>query len=83
MKFETILTELRSEKFEWFGPSPIEPFNLGLTRQPAAGLPAPRRVGRGGAGRDAGGPDRHPAEHRVGGFLAKFRKISLFLTSFR
>ena len=22
-----ILTELRSEKFEWFGPSPIEPFN--------------------------------------------------------
>ena len=24
-----ILTELRSEKFEWFGPSPIEPFNLG------------------------------------------------------
>ena len=26
--FERILTELRSEKFEWFGPSPIEPFNL-------------------------------------------------------
>ena len=24
-----ILTELRSEKFEWFGPSPIEPFNPG------------------------------------------------------
>ena len=24
-----ILTELWSEKFEWFGPSPIEPFNLG------------------------------------------------------
>ena len=23
-----ILTELWSEKFEWFGPSPIEPFNL-------------------------------------------------------
>ena len=22
-----ILTELRSEKFEWFDPSPIEPFN--------------------------------------------------------
>ena len=35
-------------------PSPIEPFNLGLTRQPAAGLPAPRRVGRGGAGPNAG-----------------------------
>ena len=28
-KFERMLTELRSEKFEWFGPSPIEPFNLG------------------------------------------------------
>ena len=27
-----ILTELRSEKFEWFGPSPIEPFNLGPYR---------------------------------------------------
>ena len=25
-----MLTELSSEKFEWFGPSPIEPFNLGL-----------------------------------------------------
>ena len=24
-----ILTELRSEKFEWFDPSPIEPFNSG------------------------------------------------------
>ena len=24
------MTELRSEKFEWFGPSPIEPFNQGL-----------------------------------------------------
>ena len=24
-----ILTELQSEKFEWFGPSPIEPFNSG------------------------------------------------------
>ena len=23
-----MLTELSSEKFEWFGPSPIEPFNL-------------------------------------------------------
>ena len=30
-----ILTELRSEKFEWFGPSPIEPFNSGLA--PPAG----------------------------------------------
>ena len=24
------MTELRSEKFDWFGPSPIEPFNLGV-----------------------------------------------------
>ena len=23
------MTELRSERFEWFGPSPIEPFNPG------------------------------------------------------
>ena len=26
--FQEFLTELRSEKFEWFGPSPIEPLNL-------------------------------------------------------
>ena len=26
-KISWILTELRSEKFEWFDPSPIEPFN--------------------------------------------------------
>ena len=24
---DTMFTELSSEKFEWFGPSPIEPFN--------------------------------------------------------
>ena len=30
LNFERILTELRSEKFEWFDPSPIEPFNFGL-----------------------------------------------------
>ena len=35
-----ILTELRSESFEWFGPSPIEPFNSG----PAVG--AVEREGR-------------------------------------
>ena len=29
-----ILTELRSEKFEWFGPSPIEPFNPALNGSP-------------------------------------------------
>ena len=29
LNFERILTELWSEKFEWFGPSPIEPFHLG------------------------------------------------------
>ena len=32
-----ILTELRSEKFEWFGPSPIEPFNLGVRRSRGRG----------------------------------------------
>ena len=30
LNFERILTELRSEKFEWFGPSPIEPSNPGI-----------------------------------------------------
>ena len=29
LNFERSLTELRSEKFEWFDPSPIETFNLG------------------------------------------------------
>ena len=29
MNFDRILTELCCEKFEWFDPSPIEPFNLG------------------------------------------------------
>ena len=32
-----ILTELRSEKFERFGPSPIEPFNPGEDRAEALG----------------------------------------------
>ena len=33
------MTELRSEKFAWFGPSPIEPFNSGEGRvRPAAEL---------------------------------------------
>ena len=36
--FERILTELRSEKFEWFGPSPIEPFNPG-SRHPGEVAP--------------------------------------------
>ena len=38
-KISWILTELWSEKFEWFGPSPIEPFNLG----PGRGAWGPRR----------------------------------------
>ena len=32
LNFERILTELRSEMFEWFDHSPIEPFNLGGDR---------------------------------------------------
>ena len=37
---ERILTELGSEKFEWFDPSPIEPFNLvGGPLPGAGGLP--------------------------------------------
>ena len=31
--FERIPAVLRSEKFEWFGPSPIEPFNPGRRRR--------------------------------------------------
>ena len=27
LNFDRMLTELWCEKFEWFGPSPIEPFN--------------------------------------------------------
>ena len=49
LNFERVLTELRSEKFEWFGPSPIEPFNLGLGSGPTssrssatATLPSPK-----------------------------------------
>ena len=41
------MTELRSEKFEWFGPSPIEPFNPGL-----AGGHAVKIVGWGKQGED-------------------------------
>ena len=43
-----ILTELRSEKFEWFGPSPIEPFNSGKDCARVASAQA-HRVGRCGA----------------------------------
>ena len=32
MNFERISTELRSEQFVFFGPSPTEPFNQGLVR---------------------------------------------------
>ena len=32
MNFKRILTELWREKFEWFDPSPIEPFNLDKNR---------------------------------------------------
>ena len=46
-----ILTELRSEKFVWFGPSPIEPFNSGddrhspTTRRDFGGLRRRQRSG--------------------------------------
>ena len=41
---QRILTELRSEKFEWFGPSPIEPFNSGLGHRRTLPL-GPRALG--------------------------------------
>ena len=63
-----ILTELRSEKFEWFGPSPIEPFNLGRSRRASKiSHPLVRRVRgvaeeEGAAARAAAGPRAAPAE---------------------
>ena len=45
-KIPKILTELRSEKFEWFDPSPIEPLNSGghprRRRRPGRGCRAAR-----------------------------------------
>ena len=32
LNFQRILTEVRPEKFEWFNPSPIEPFKSALAR---------------------------------------------------
>ena len=47
-KISWILTELWSEKIEWFGPSPIEPFNLALDGRPVRGSLGPH-VGHVGA----------------------------------
>ena len=47
-KISWILTELWSEKIEWFGPSPIEPFNLALDGRPVCGGLGPH-VGHVGA----------------------------------
>ena len=44
-----ILTELLSEKFEWFGPSPIEPFNP--ARDPSRRASGARSCSRGRGGR--------------------------------
>ena len=53
-----MLTELRSEKFEWFCPSPIEPFNLEAFSAP------PRPA-------NAGGRDPATAEETVSPFPKK------------
>ena len=50
LRIPRILTELWCERFEWFDPSPIEPFNLGPSRREApleeAGVrPAGRTAG--------------------------------------
>ena len=44
MNFDRILTELWCEKFEWFDPSPIEPFNLGREWGPSRQGERPLRV---------------------------------------
>ena len=49
-----MLCELWSEKFEWFGPSPIEPFNLGAVKPPVARGRAALKAGAGPANCAAG-----------------------------
>ena len=44
------MTELSCEKFEWFGPSPIEPFNVGR-RRPSRRGPRARRPASGSTSR--------------------------------
>ena len=71
-----MLTELSSEKFVWFGPSPIEPFNQG---RPAAAGDGRRRREPGGAGpacpAPAGGPRGGEGDLRgPAGTLAKLAK---------
>ena len=56
LNFERLLTELRSEKFEWFGPSPIEPFNSGMLIV-GNQMEAPKQAGM--AGGDFAFLDRH------------------------
>ena len=48
LNLERILTQLRSEQFVWFGPSPTEPFNsgLGYAQQPRPCLGLRRLVPR-------------------------------------
>jgi len=53
LEFWQILTEFWSEKFEWFGPSPIEPFNLGGRRRQQRHDP---RAARGPEESRQGGP---------------------------
>ena len=53
LNFNRILTELCSEYFEWFDPSPIEPFNLGADAG-AHGRTDPRAHPSAEHGTDAG-----------------------------
>ena len=54
-----MLTELWSEKFKWFDPSPIEPFNLGAEKGGAERGPKdaakPKASASGGGGSPAEG----------------------------
>ena len=62
MNFERILTELRCEKFEWFGPSPIEPFNSGRADAvPDLLQPLRAHVRRARGGREPEEPGPSPA----------------------
>ena len=94
-KISWILTELWSEKFEWFGPSPIEPFNLGKHGQgfppdctfPAGGQGQPVSQRRAGHHAEvdslgaAGNPRRQGLSRKIRS--ARDRTIRTFQSSVR
>ena len=64
MNFKGILNELRSEKFEWSDPSPIEPSNSGAERGLRARAHAARAARRQGRRHGGGAVRRRRAPLR-------------------